>query len=59
VDESRRRDEADRQALLTSRQAEPERDMTFARATVADGDDIFAPQDVIRTRQFQHQHLVQ
>jgi hypothetical protein len=32
VDKSRRRDEADRQALLTNRQAEPERDMTFARA---------------------------
>ncbi len=59
VDESRRRDEADRQALLAGRQSEPERDVALARPAVADGDDVLAPLDVVRARQLQHQHLVQ
>ncbi len=37
----------------------PERDMALARATVADRDDILAPLNVVRARQFQHQHFVQ
>ena len=59
MDESRRRDEADGQALLAGRQAEAEGDVALARAAVADGDDVLAPLDVVRARQLQHQHLVQ
>src|SRR5680860_1842415 len=33
--------------------------MALARAAVADGDDSFAPLDVVRARQFQQQHFVQ
>jgi len=57
VDESRRRDEADRQALLAGRQSEPERDVALARPAVADGDDVLAPLDVVRARQLQHHIL--
>jgi hypothetical protein len=38
--------EADRQPLLARRQAEPQREMGLAGATVAEGNDVLAAGDV-------------
>ena len=59
MDESRRRDEADGQALLAGCQAKAESDVALARATVADSNDVLTPLDIVLARQFQNHHLVQ
>ena len=51
--------EADRQALLAGRQAEPQRNVALAGAGVADRDDVLAPLDVFRARQLEDESLVQ
>src|SRR3546814_6154561 len=51
--------EADGQAPLAGGQAEPEGDMSLARAAGTERDDILAPLDPFATRQFQHLHLVE
>ena len=58
-DQSRRRDKADGEAFLTSRQTEAEGDMGFAGAAIAKCDDVFTTLDVFTTRQFQNHHLVE
>ena len=59
MDQSRRRDKADGEAFLTSRQTEAEGDMGFAGAAIAKCDDVFTTLDVFTTRQFQNHHLVE
>ena len=52
-------DEADSEALLTGGQPQTERDMGFARAARAEGDDVFPPLDPFAAGQFEHLHLVE
>mgnify|MGYP002386131676 FL=1 len=59
ADQGGRRGEGDGEALLARGQPERESDMGFARATVAQRDDVLPAQDVAAARQLQHEHLVQ
>src|SRR5690606_2582751 len=59
ADESGGRDKADCQALLAGGQTETEGDMSFARATGAERDDVLAALDPFTARQFQYLHLVE
>src|SRR5690606_21623551 len=51
--------EADRHALLTSRQPEAKGNVRLARAAWAKGNDVLAPLDPFAAGQFQHLHLVE
>src|SRR3546814_13925402 len=51
--------EADGQAPLAGGQAEPEGDMSLARAAGTERDDILAQLDPFATRPLQHLHLVE
>src|SRR3954454_7190669 len=59
MDEGGGSGEADRQALLTGGQPEPESDMGLAGAAVAESDHVFPPLDVFAACQLQHQQLVE
>src|SRR3954452_10470836 len=59
MDQGGRSGEADRKALLTGGQPEPESDMGLAGAAVAESDHVLPPLDVLAARQLQHQQLVE
>ena len=59
VDQRGGGDEADREALLSVRQAETEGDVGLAGATVAERDEVLAALDVRAAGQLQDQHLVE
>src|SRR3954462_6192070 len=59
MDQGRRRGEADREALLTGSQPEPESHVGLAGAAVAESDHVLPPLDVLAARQLQHQQLIQ
>src|SRR3954453_2423368 len=59
MDQGRSSDEPDRQPFLTSRQAEPQREMGLAGAAVAERDDGLTAGDVFAAGQLQHQDFVE
>ncbi len=59
VDQGCRGGEADREALLTGGQSQPEGNVGLAGAAVADRDDVLAAGDVFRAGKLQHQGLVE
>ena len=58
MDESRGGIEADRQALLAGRETNPETDVRFAGAGVADRDDILPAGHILRAGELQHESLL-
>jgi hypothetical protein len=59
VDQSRRRGEADREALLTGGEPEPQGDVGLARARRSQGNHVLPRLDIRTARQLQDQQLVQ
>jgi len=59
MDQGCRGDEANREALLTSSEAETQGNVRLAGTAWSKGDDILAPLDPFAAGQFQHLHLVQ